>query len=125
MTENVPFDPKVQSQEEMQVGMLVCEPGYTYLIIFSNRGISFHPKKLKYSINLETKEDQETTNRDTKKLENNHRPGTYYLQYHFFRTMDQSSDLVGFVMDLMEMDEKRKSDISQNSDGQQKAGCSR
>ena len=74
----------------------------------------------------ETKEDQETTNRDTKKLENNHRLGTSFLyHYHFFRTMDQSSDLVGFVMDLMEMDEKRKSDISQNSDGQQKAGCSR
>ena len=55
---------KVQSQEEAQVGMLGCEPGYTYLIIFSNKGITFHPKKLKYSINLETKEDQETSNND-------------------------------------------------------------
>ena len=53
----------------MQVGMLGCEPGYTYLIIFSNKGISFHPKKLKYSINLETKDDQGTSNNVASKYE--------------------------------------------------------
>ena len=44
---------------------------------------------------------------------------------NIFRTTEKSPDLVGFVIDLLEMDEKRKSDVSQHSEGQQKSVWSR
>ena len=45
--------PQVQSHQQLQTGVLHCEPGFTYILIFDNSHSIFRSKKLTYGVNIQ------------------------------------------------------------------------
>lgn len=82
---------RVQSHQQLQTGVLHCEPGFTYILIFENSHSIFRSKKLTYGVNVQ-------------KLNKEVEPNNNQAQESGL-SMD---DLVHFVKDLLELEEEKK-----------------
>ncbi|XP_023320506.1 uncharacterized protein LOC111695416 [Eurytemora carolleeae] len=102
--ENIPLENIFQKvkvlSKDSQGGCLTCDPGYVYTLTFDNSESMFRSRKLFYSVNLE----------DTLKKKED----TVIAETGEQRSMGMA-DLMNFVKDLIEMEEKKKNGLLQPS----------
>ena len=60
--------PQVRSHQQLQTGVLHCEPGFTYILIFDNSHSIFRSKKLTYGVNIQKFNKDVVPNNNEKKV---------------------------------------------------------